>query len=41
MFVQESIDGIFELGIRFNAIDMVDTRDIKTMDLISWSGAKF
>ena len=40
MFVQKKIDGVVELGIRFNAINLLDTRNIKSMDLISRPGTE-
>lgn len=36
MLVQSGIYAIFEVGIRFNAIDIFDSRGIITMNLIAW-----
>lgn len=41
MLVQLGMYDVFELGIRFNAIDMFDKRGIITMNLIAWPRAQF
>lgn len=39
MLVQSGIYIVFEVGIRFNAIDMFDNRSIITMNLVAWPRA--
>lgn len=41
MLVQSGIYAVFEVRIRFNAIDIFDNRGIITMNLIAWSRAQF
>lgn len=41
MLLQFCIYIVFEVRIRFNAIDMFDKRGIITMDLIAWPRAQF
>lgn len=41
MFVQVGIYVVFEVWVRFNAIDLFDKRGIITMNLISRPGAQF
>lgn len=41
MLVQSGIYVVFEVGIRFNAINIFDNRGIITMDLVAWPRAQF
>lgn len=41
MLVQLRIYSVFEVGIRFNAIDVFDNRGIIAMNLIAWPRAQF
>lgn len=41
MLLQLGIYAFFEVGVRFNAIDVTDKRGVITMNLIAWPRAKF